>query len=347
MKRHFEIHEHARHLPMATDSEIADMAADIKEHGLRNPIVLFEEKILDGRNRLKACEIAGVEPEFVIYDGMDPLADVVSWNIQRRHLTTSQKAAAAVELKGAFAKQAKERMQARKGKQPGATKANLPDLAKGQSRDQAAAAVGVSGRTVQNAEFVKEHAPELFQEVKTGNITVDAALKKTKPKVTHNSGDKEWYTPESYIAAATMVMEQIELDPASSKEANAVVKANRFYTKKENGLKQNWRGTVWMNPPYNSSLVGKFVEKLATSVESRKVTEAIVLVNNATETKWFARLAVLSSFFCFPTGRIKFWHTQKKSDAPLQGQCLAYIGKNGKRFCQKFKPFGLIVEIVR
>ena len=141
-------------------------------------------------------------------------------------------------------------------------------------------------------------------------------------------------------------MGNIESDPASTPEANRVIKAQSIHTMKENGLKQDWAGKLWLNPPYASGLIGKFIDKLAESVESGAVNEALVLVNNATETKWFARLAGISSFLCFPVGRIKFWHPRKEA-APLQGQCVAYIGKNGKIFCAEFKVFGVVVEIIR
>ena len=81
-------HEYAEAFPMATESELAEMAADIKQRGLLCPIIMLDGKVLDGRNRLRACEIAGVAPRFQEYAGADPLADVVSWNLKRRHLST-------------------------------------------------------------------------------------------------------------------------------------------------------------------------------------------------------------------------------------------------------------------
>ena len=61
------------------------------------PIILADGQILDGRNRHRACELAGVEPEFVESDGADPLALVVSLNVKRRHMTASQRAISAAE----------------------------------------------------------------------------------------------------------------------------------------------------------------------------------------------------------------------------------------------------------
>ena len=105
--------------------------------------------------------MAGVAPHFQQYTGNDPLGDVVSWNLKRRQLSTSQKAALAVALKPEFEAQARERMEAGTGADGSGGRgheknpvANLPEGLR--SRDQAAAAVGVSGRIVQDAESVKD-----------------------------------------------------------------------------------------------------------------------------------------------------------------------------------------------
>lgn len=170
-------HEYAAIFPMAGDAEIAEIAEDIKHNGLRQPIITLDGKILDGRNRFAACAKAGIAPRYEKYSGSDPLADVVSWNLHRRHLTQSQKSTIAAEIKPMFEKRARER-QIEGGEKKG--KANLPEASKGQARDQAAAAVGVSGRTVQDAENVKKEAPDLYDKVKNGEMTVNAAKNEAK-----------------------------------------------------------------------------------------------------------------------------------------------------------------------
>lgn len=84
--------------PQLPDSELKDLADDIAVNGLRNPVVLLKGKILDGRNRYLACEIAGVKPRFIEFQGEDPIGWVVSQNLVRRHLTASQKAVVALDL---------------------------------------------------------------------------------------------------------------------------------------------------------------------------------------------------------------------------------------------------------
>ena len=84
-----KIHHVAALFPMMDTSAIEALASDIKAHGLHEPITVRDGVILDGRNRLMACQIAGVEPRFEAWD--DARGDVAEWivskNIHRRHLT--------------------------------------------------------------------------------------------------------------------------------------------------------------------------------------------------------------------------------------------------------------------
>jgi hypothetical protein len=92
------IHPFAELFPMLDDAALEELAADIKANGLRQPIVMFEDKILDGRNRFFACCEAGVEPKTEKYTGDDPLGYVISLNLRRRHLDTSQRAVIAAKI---------------------------------------------------------------------------------------------------------------------------------------------------------------------------------------------------------------------------------------------------------
>lgn len=88
-----EVHPVADLFPMLPDDELAELAEDIKARGLLQPVVLDPDgRVLDGRNRLAACELAGVDPEFVGYDGDDPDGYALAVNIARRHLSKGQKA---------------------------------------------------------------------------------------------------------------------------------------------------------------------------------------------------------------------------------------------------------------
>ena len=105
-----KIHPAAEIFPMLSDEELDSLAVDIKTHGLRHPLVMHDRELLDGRNRLAACKIAGVAPSFVEYEGDSPVSFVISVNIKRRQLDTSQRACVAVEIEPMFAVEAKNRM---------------------------------------------------------------------------------------------------------------------------------------------------------------------------------------------------------------------------------------------
>lgn len=157
-----------------------------------------------------------------------------------------------------------------------------------------------------------------------------------KPHVVNNSKDDEWYTPLQYIEAAREVMGTIDLDPASNDFANETVRATTYYTEETDGLVQKWFGNIWMNPPYSTALLSRFAEKLARE----DFTQAIVLVNNATETGWFETMISKASAIVFHKGRIRFIKRDGAHGAPLQGQAFIYYGNNADKFLEVFCKFG-------
>ena len=165
-----------------------------------------------------------------------------------------------------------------------------------------------------------------------------------RPHVANNSGNNEWYTPPHILAAAREVMGGIDLDPASSEQANRAVGAARFFTKDDDGLTRRWSGRVWLNPPYGRGLIAPFITKLCEHYAAGDVCEAIVLVNNATESKWFQELLSRSSAACFLAGRVKYLAPDGVKNTPLQGQVILYIGNRPEAFAFRFSDYGIVLH---
>lgn len=168
-------HPDADLVPLLEGAELAALAADIKEHGLRLPIVTHLGRVLDGRNRLAACELAGVPPRFEVWAGTgSPTAWVLSVNLHRRHLDASQRAMVGGRARDQFETETRAREHARK---TGTTPAILPE-SYGESRDKAAALVNVSGRSVEAASRVlAKGSADLVRAVDRGQVTVSDAAK--------------------------------------------------------------------------------------------------------------------------------------------------------------------------
>jgi hypothetical protein len=175
----YKFHEAANIFPLDEDN-INALADDIKKNGQQIAIELYHGKVLDGRRRMTACRIAGVEPIINEVNPADPVAYVLSLNLHRRHLTPSQLSMVAARAREVYDKQAKERMQAgggdRKSSSRKSGKENFPDPICQQARDAAGKAVGVSGKSVDHATRVIEHAiPEVVKAVDEGRMSVSSA----------------------------------------------------------------------------------------------------------------------------------------------------------------------------
>jgi len=380
-----QYHPVANLFPLLSGEEFESLTNDIAEHGLRDPICLHTDgSIIDGRNRYRACLAAGVKPDFYTFDGTDAelLPYVLSLNLHRRHLNPTQLGFVGAEVEEYYAAEARKRQATSTG---GATPQLFADRQKAEdgkplhASKQAAEAVGTSARGIARAKKIRrEGAPEIvsacidgtlratdaaeildlthdeqrqcLEAVKQGQArTVTKAKEQAKPKahVAHNSGNNEWYTPSVFVEAARACLGEIDLDPASSPIANETVRAKQIFTAEQDGLKQPWHGRVWLNPPYAQPLIAQFAEAVASKYETGEIDEAIVLVNNATETAWFRRMLQAASAVCFPAGRIKFVDPEgKPSGAPLQGQAILYLGERVHNFTEAHRALGSVLHVV-
>ena len=174
------------------EPELRELADDIRENGLKTPIWMHDGKLIDGRNRLKACRIAAIEPDIREWSGHGSLIKfVLSLNLKRRHLTQSQRAAIAVELKRRLSQEIKDEREQEVTAHKRSQLANLPTanadalVSKRNAREEAAESAGVSPRMIGYAEQVLAKSPEALEQVKRGEKTLEEAKRElgiVKPK---------------------------------------------------------------------------------------------------------------------------------------------------------------------
>jgi phage N-6-adenine-methyltransferase len=158
------------------------------------------------------------------------------------------------------------------------------------------------------------------------------------------TGETEWYTPREFIDAACDVLGNIDLDPASSEIAQGTVRAAAYFTIDDDGLTKEWRGRVWLNPPYTQPEIADFIAKLIAEHHAGHVTEAIMLTHNYSDTEWFHQALQAARAFCLTRGRIRFEDAGGELAAPTQGQCFFYFGDRGDAFAARFADIGFVAR---
>ena len=183
------LHPACEIFPALGQEDLQELAEDIAVNGLRNPIVMLDGKLLDGRNRWEACKLAGVEPRFTEFNGDDPIGWVISQNLVRRHLNASQRAVVAFDLLPLLEKEAKER-QRRSNSYRGNGRLASCDAnrdGKGKASEIAAQIAKSSSRQVERVKFISKVAPELLDQIRAGTLTVAVADKLANNKPNHRS----------------------------------------------------------------------------------------------------------------------------------------------------------------
>lgn len=157
-----DAHPAAALFPLMSATEYAGLLEDIRQHGLREPIVVDSKTktILDGRNRYRACRESLRVPQFEWYDGDDPTGYVVSLNLHRRHLNESQRAMIAARLANA----------------PSGARTDLAPIG-ARSQKDAAKMLNVGERSVERAATVlRKGTAEMVAAVDAGHVAVSAAV---------------------------------------------------------------------------------------------------------------------------------------------------------------------------
>jgi hypothetical protein len=202
-------HPAANIFPLLDGQDFADLKADIAAHGQREPIWTYQGQVIDGRNRARACDELAIEPKLREWDGNGSLVSfVVSLNLHRRHLGSSQRAAVAAEMLPLLEAEAKQRQRQHGGTAPGRAKtlgqkvAQVKDDCR--AAQQAATIAGTNRHYVAQAKQLKEEAPELFEQVKRGEINVARArhrmkrqrqmaeMKEAAPKLVYYDAKPSW-----------------------------------------------------------------------------------------------------------------------------------------------------------
>ena len=194
--------------------------------------------------------------------------------------------------------------------------------------------IGAVTRLVENGRKLKKISKE---------IAYLENHKQPKRAVLTSSASDEWYTPLEYIELARLVMGSINMDPASNAIAQQWIKAAIYYTAKQNGLAQEWKGCVWLNPPYGGQ-VSQWVEKAIEEHKKGNVSQAILLVRPAAGSAWYQRLSALYPC-CTLHKRIKFIDAKNEQQkSPVHGNVFFYIGDRIDTFRAHFSTIGVVTK---
>lgn len=131
-----------------------------------------------------------------------------------------------------------------------------------------------------------------------------------------NNNSQEWYTPPEIFTGLDVTF---DLDPCSPDPPPEWIPVDNYYSIKDNGLAQEWKGRIWMNPPYGQE-TPKWMRKLADH------GNGIALVFARTDTQWFHQQVMRADLICFIAGRIKFIneHYERRGTPGCGSMLVAY-----------------------
>ena len=183
-------------------------------------------------------------------------------------------------------------------------------------------------------------ASEVAERVANGEFksTFDAYPEVKAESIHFSSETPEWYTPPKILERVKETLGGVDTDPCADPQKS--VEASIHYTKGDDGLAQEWRGAVYMNPPYGNS-ISDWVKKLTFEYASGNTTAAIALVPARTDTEWFSLLRDFPR--CFIRGRLKF--SGHENSAPFPS-CAFYLGDDEAAFIRAFQDLGDIFRRV-
>lgn len=172
----FLLHPLVALFPPMQDDEFLALCESIRLHGQREPVLLWNGRILDGAHRTRACLRLGIKPKTEKFKGTadDAQAMVLDLNLHRRHLSTSQRAIIAAGLAQ---------------RQLGDNQHANGESAKSPTQAEAAALLNIGERTLRDAKKVLAEADDdLVEDVRAGTTSINAALKEHESR----EWQKEW-----------------------------------------------------------------------------------------------------------------------------------------------------------
>lgn len=145
---------------------------------------------------------------------------------------------------------------------------------------------------------------------------------KMDTNVMFSSATDEWYTPMDFYNELDKEF-NFNLDPCATDDNH---KCNKYFTKADNGLIQDWGGyRVFCNPPYGRKITETWVEK-AYNEAQKKDTLIVMLLPARTDTKWFHNFIYHKAEIRFIKGRLKFGGS--KNAAPFPSMVVIFNGTN-------------------
>lgn len=161
------------------------------------------------------------------------------------------------------------------------------------------------------------------------------------------SSTNEWYTPPMYIDAVRRVLGSIAFDPFSCAIANTLVKADAYYTKDDDAIMTPWPpvNTVFANPPYERGVIDRAINVIIHNHHMYN-SQTILLVNVATDARWFQQALGECDAVCFVAKRIRFVQSDgiTLGGSNTRGQAFLYFGNDLAAFTQVFARHGTVLK---
>ena len=228
------VHPAADAFPVFDDDELEELAADIKANGLQQPLVVAEVDgkmmLIDGRTRRMVCLALGIIPDYVLLDGQDPIAYILSANIHRRHMTKGQRAMVVAQVL--------ETNHVSQRKAADSLRIKQPMLAK--------------------ASIVLHHAPDLTASVIAGHLPLDNAYEEARICKGRAETYESRFTALKAAApdlAEVVVEEKLSLEEAAAAERERAEQVRIRKKLLAEALHDLARHSYVLNPAYRGETV--------------------------------------------------------------------------------------------